>query len=160
MASLLYRNHPIIVSAASHRYTNRWTWSAVVTWSENDRQKLHPIKSWFQQFDSKADAESCAIEAAKAWIDHRIRLASLFYPKLTLRVTGHWSTSRQRRKDFDWLPITIACLFARLLPASAGSRLRVDQLQYFAVPGFFPQGPSRVISNLTACTEKCARVLH
>ena len=69
MASLVYKNYRIIISTVPHRYTHRWTWSVVVTWSENDRQKLHPIKNWLQQFDSKADAESCAIEAAKAWID-------------------------------------------------------------------------------------------
>jgi hypothetical protein len=65
MASLIYKNHRIIISAAPHRYTNRYTWSVVVSWSENDRPTLRPIKNWFQQFDSKQDAEVGAIEAAK-----------------------------------------------------------------------------------------------
>jgi hypothetical protein len=76
MADLIYKNHRIIISAALHRYTNRYTWSVVVSWSENDRPKLRPIKNWFQQFDSKRDAEVGAIEAAKTWIDKRIQLDS------------------------------------------------------------------------------------
>ena len=76
MASLIYKNHRIIISAAPHRYTNRYTWSVVVSWSENDRRKLRSIKNWFQQFDSKQDAEVGAIEAAKTWIDKRIQLDS------------------------------------------------------------------------------------
>ena len=71
MASLIYKNHRIVVSASLHRYTNRWTWAVVVTWSQDDRQKLHPIQSRFQQFNSKVDAESAAIAAAKKWVDQR-----------------------------------------------------------------------------------------
>lgn len=74
MVSLIYKNHRIIISAAPHRYTNRYIWSVVVSWSENDRPKLRPIKNWFQQFDSKRDAEVGGIEAAKTWIDKRIEL--------------------------------------------------------------------------------------
>ena len=80
MANLLYKNHSIIISTVPHRYTNRWTWSVVVSWAEGDRQKLRPIKNWFQQFDSKQDAELCAIEAAKTWVDKRLELNSLQLP--------------------------------------------------------------------------------
>jgi hypothetical protein len=72
MANLFYKNHRISTSTVPHRYTNRWSWSVVVSWSENDRQKIKPIKNWYQQFDSKRDAEICAIEAAKTWVDRRL----------------------------------------------------------------------------------------
>ena len=48
----------------------------VVSWFEDDRQKLRPIKNWFQQFDSKEEAEMCAVEAAKTWVDKRPKLNS------------------------------------------------------------------------------------
>ena len=76
IASLVYKNHRIIISTAPHRYTNRWIWSVVVSWSEDDRPKVRPIKNWLQQFDSKQDAEGCAIKATKTWIDKRLELDS------------------------------------------------------------------------------------
>lgn len=76
MANLLYKNHSISISTLPHRYTNRWSWSVVVSWSEDDRQKLKPIKNWFQQFGSKHDAEISAIEAAKNWVDKRLEVNS------------------------------------------------------------------------------------
>jgi hypothetical protein len=77
MATLLYKNHRISISTLPHRYTNRWSWSVVELVGycllvRNDRQKLKPIKNWFQQFNSKHDAEICAIEAAKTWVDKRL----------------------------------------------------------------------------------------
>jgi hypothetical protein len=76
MANLLYKNHRISISTLPHRYTNRWSWSVVVSWSEDNRNKLKPIKNWFQQFGSKYDAEISAIEAAKNWVDKRLELNS------------------------------------------------------------------------------------
>ena len=51
MASLLYKNHRIVISTVPHKFTNRWTSSVVVSWFEDDRQKLRPIKNWFQQVE-------------------------------------------------------------------------------------------------------------
>ena len=76
MASLLYKNHRIVISTVPHKSTNRWSWSVVVSWFDDDRQKLRPIKNWFQQFDSKEEAEMCAIEAGKTWVDKRLDLNS------------------------------------------------------------------------------------
>ena len=76
MASLLYKNHRIVISTVPHKFTNRWSWSVVVSWFEDDRQKLRPIKNWFQQFDSNKEAEMCAIEAAKTWVDKRLENSS------------------------------------------------------------------------------------
>ena len=77
MASLLYKNHRIAISTVPHKFTNRWSWLVVVSWYEDDRQKLRPIKNFFQQFDRQEDAELCAIETAKGWVDKRLDVSSL-----------------------------------------------------------------------------------
>jgi hypothetical protein len=78
MASLLYKNHRIVISTVPHKFTKRWSWLVVVSWFADDRQKLRPIKNWFQQFDSKEEADMCAIEAAKIWVDNRLERQTPF----------------------------------------------------------------------------------
>jgi hypothetical protein len=47
----------------------------VVSWFEDDRQKLRPIKNWFQQFDSKEEAEMYELKLG-TWVDKRLDLNS------------------------------------------------------------------------------------
>jgi hypothetical protein len=49
MASLLYK--PPYYHSTAPQFTNRWGWSVVAWWVQDDRQKLRPIKNSFQQVE-------------------------------------------------------------------------------------------------------------
>jgi hypothetical protein len=75
MAALLHNDFFIIAFGQFDKDTQRWTPVADISWHSATGYESHTLKDSVHCFGTKQEAETFAIEAAKAWVDARIKAA-------------------------------------------------------------------------------------
>jgi hypothetical protein len=69
MANLYYNDRLIIAYASINQSTKLWSAGAEITWKRDGQRYSHTIGGLADQFKTSEQAESFAIDLAKAWID-------------------------------------------------------------------------------------------
>ncbi|HET8671539.1 MAG TPA: hypothetical protein VFM05_13190 [Candidatus Saccharimonadales bacterium] len=68
MASILYKNHLIVLSVEYEPRRFLWKPTATICWRLNRRQHFHILKNLLK-CSSSMEAEQMGLEAAQSWID-------------------------------------------------------------------------------------------
>jgi hypothetical protein len=69
MAALLYKGFLIIATGVFDKDTRLWSPKADITWWSVAGREYHGITDSVHSFTTKQEAETFAVEMAKAWID-------------------------------------------------------------------------------------------
>jgi hypothetical protein len=75
MAALLYKDFLIIATGQFDKDKELWTPIADMSWHSATGRESHTIQDSVHCFCTKQEAESFAIEAAKTWVDARMKAA-------------------------------------------------------------------------------------
>jgi len=75
LAALLHKNCLIIATSRFDKDKELWMPIADISWHSTTGRESHTIQDSVHCFGTKKEAEVFAIEAAKAWIDARIKAA-------------------------------------------------------------------------------------
>jgi|ERR687898_151223 hypothetical protein len=69
MANLVYKGHLLICFAFRDESNGFWISNADISWTQDGCKHVHKIACANSQFPKREDAESFALETAKAWVD-------------------------------------------------------------------------------------------
>jgi hypothetical protein len=75
MAALLYKDFLIIAFGQFDKEAQRWMPFADMSWRSASGDESRTLKDSIHCFGTKHEAEACALEAAKAWVDARVKAA-------------------------------------------------------------------------------------
>jgi hypothetical protein len=75
LAALLYKDFLIIATGHFDKDNELWMPIADMSWHSATGRESHTIQDSVHYFGTKKEAEAFAVEAAKAWVDTRIKAA-------------------------------------------------------------------------------------
>jgi hypothetical protein len=75
MAALLYKDFLIIGTGQFDKNRELWMPIADISWHSVAGRESHTIPDSVHCFGTKQEAEAFAVEAAKAWVDARVKAA-------------------------------------------------------------------------------------
>jgi hypothetical protein len=75
MAALLYKDFLIIAIGQFDKDRERWMPFADISWRSASGGEAHVIHDSVHWFTIKEEAETFAVEAAKTWVDARVKAA-------------------------------------------------------------------------------------
>jgi hypothetical protein len=75
MAALLYKDCLIVATGQFDKNRDLWMPIGDIGWHSATRRESHTIEDSVHCFGTKQEAEAFAVEAAKAWVDARVKAA-------------------------------------------------------------------------------------
>jgi hypothetical protein len=75
MATFLYKDFLIIATGLLEKDTGLWLPIVDISWWSVAGRGAHTVTDSPYSFVTRQEAETCAIEIAKAWVDERLRAA-------------------------------------------------------------------------------------